>query len=319
MPEISIVIPTRDRSQWLPRTLLSAMGQQRVESELVIVDDASRSPVEPHVLPPARVIRHDAPLGPAAARNSGLTEARGEWIAFLDDDDLWAPTRLRTLLDAALRTGASLAISGGLYIDAEGRVVLVKDPPADQVDLQTAVLAANLPFCSSNLVVHKELLEEVGGFDETLPHLADWDLAVRLTSAGTAVVAQGPLLACTLHGGNMQLDEAALAAELERFAKRHEPARRAMTVELDTLGWLRWRILAQRRGGSRLAAARAYARLGWKGRDAGSLARGLAIAILGPRAADAFARRGPHRHPEPPGWLPRATAPPPSEIAAVWR
>src|SRR5512144_711038 len=98
VPEVTVIIPTRDRPRWLPRTLVSALAQRGIEAETIIVDDGSSTPVAERLTPAAlsrvRVVRHPRPLGVAEARNRGIAEARTNWVAFLDDDDIWAPTKL---------------------------------------------------------------------------------------------------------------------------------------------------------------------------------------------------------------------------------
>ena len=96
--DVSIVIPTRNRSGLLRTTIRSALRQQHVEFELIVVDEGSTDETT-QVLAQVRharlrVIRHQTPLGLSAARNHGAEEARGTWVAFLDDDNLWAPDKL---------------------------------------------------------------------------------------------------------------------------------------------------------------------------------------------------------------------------------
>src|SRR5215213_295324 len=104
-PDATIIIPTRDRPDWLPRTLLSALEQQGTEAEIIVVDDGSTTPVSERLTREAqsrlRVLRNPSSLGVARARNRGIDEARGEWIAFLDDDDVWAPNKLSEDLASA--------------------------------------------------------------------------------------------------------------------------------------------------------------------------------------------------------------------------
>ena len=123
-PEVTTIIPTRDREDWLPRTLVSALGQKDVEAEVIVVDDGSRTPVTTLLGPEGRqrvrVIRHDVPKGPASARNTGIAEARGRWVALLDDDDLWAPAKLRRKLDVAEETGADFVFCGVVMADRNG-------------------------------------------------------------------------------------------------------------------------------------------------------------------------------------------------------
>jgi glycosyltransferase involved in cell wall biosynthesis len=105
--DVTVVIPTRDRLASLLATLAGVWRQSDVQLEVVIVDDGSRPEVaaeyEGLCSDRVRVLRNAESRGPGAARNAGIAIARGQWVAFLDDDDLWAPSKLRRQLDAAER------------------------------------------------------------------------------------------------------------------------------------------------------------------------------------------------------------------------
>ena len=92
--DVSVVVPTRNRSALLPVTLRSVLAQRDVDVEVIVVDGASTddTPAVLAALADARlrVVWQDAPDGAASARNRGAAEARGEWLAFVDDDDLWS-------------------------------------------------------------------------------------------------------------------------------------------------------------------------------------------------------------------------------------
>ena len=106
--EVTVVIPTRDRGHLLPRSLRSALAQRDVTLEVVVVDDGSVPPAAHNKVVArvcatdarVRVLRHMTPKGVSAARNSGIEAATGRWIAFLDDDDIWAPQKLASQLAA---------------------------------------------------------------------------------------------------------------------------------------------------------------------------------------------------------------------------
>src|SRR5215218_11160313 len=100
---VSVVIPTRNRWHLLPRALGSALRQEALNVEVVVVDDGSdpgASSIPQLDDERVKLIRHEKQKGVAAARNSGIRVASAKWVAFLDDDDLWAPHRLRLILDA---------------------------------------------------------------------------------------------------------------------------------------------------------------------------------------------------------------------------
>src|SRR5688572_6566741 len=129
--DVSVVVPTRNRSTLLMRTLRSVLRQQDVEFEVIVVDEASTDDT-PAMLaalddPRVRVIRHEVPLWLAAARNRGAAEARGEWLAFVDDDDLWAPDKLVRQVHAAQDAGREWVYTGAVNFD--GCRIVSSQPP----------------------------------------------------------------------------------------------------------------------------------------------------------------------------------------------
>ena len=303
-PEVSIVIPTRDRPDVVQRAIASALSQEGVSVEVIVVDDGSRHRLPEPRPEQVRVLRHEKSRGVAAARNTGVAEARGEWVAFLDDDDLWAPAKLRRQLAAARSGGADFAYSAGMAIDESGRPLRAHAAPAADGTLHRRLLAANvIPYPSSNVVARTGFIRELGGFDGAYQHLADWDLNVRMSDAGRAAAVQEIHVAYTLHGGNMARNENVIAAELERFAAAHAAARARAGVEIDRAAWLRWRFFVLRAVGDRRGAARAA----WALRDPRLIARGGALVLGGERllAPLSTVRRTQQRRrePPPPAWL----------------
>jgi glycosyltransferase involved in cell wall biosynthesis len=326
--DASVVIPTRDRPDWLPRALLSALSQRGASAEVIVVDDGSERPVLERLTAEGRkrirVIRHEAPRGIAAARNSGIEAASGTWVAFLDDDDLWAPTKLDRLLGLAQESDADLAFSGGVFIDGAGQVLGALEPgPFEQAaDLHRALLAANvIPFSCSNVIARTEAARAISGFDDRFVHLADWDFLIRLSEAGGATATPEPLVAYTLHSGNLHLEEAMVPEDLALLESKHQSRRTELGVSIDRSFLLEWRANASARAGDHRRAALAYAQLGWRRRRPGQIARAAAIGIGGSWAV-ALGRRvrpgGEHAGIRPP-WLDEAVNPPPGAIGAVWR
>ncbi len=93
-PRFSVIIPTHGRPRWLSEALGSVFAQTDQDFELIVVDDASPEPVAVPSDPKLRLVRRDENGGAAAARNTGVANARGRYLAFLDDDDLYTPERL---------------------------------------------------------------------------------------------------------------------------------------------------------------------------------------------------------------------------------
>jgi glycosyltransferase involved in cell wall biosynthesis len=287
-PEVTVVIPTRSRWDLLSTAALpSALGQEAVDAEVVVVDDGSTDATAEGVAALAdervRVVRHEQPRGVARARNAGIEAARGEWIALLDDDDLWAPHKLRVQLDAAAAADASF-VYGGAAALAEDRSWLYSLAPPDPDVLASTLLARNVLWGGcSNVIVRSDAVRRLGGFDERLFQLTDWDLWIRLSQFCRAAACQEVVVACIEHRRSMLLTtDDDIFAEFEYVEGKHRDAREAAGVRLDRRTFTRWVALGHRRAGRRFRASRLYLAGAVRNRDPGNLARALA-APLGER------------------------------------
>jgi glycosyltransferase involved in cell wall biosynthesis len=284
-PEVTVIIPTRSRWSFLSRTLRSALGQEGVDLEVIVVDDGSRDETPMRLAeiadPRLSVIRRDRSGGVAAARNTALSTARGAWLAPLDDDDLWAPGKLRAQLEAAAREGGSFAYCRSVLIDQHGAAMGPDDPPPDPTDLPRALLVRNcIPGGASNLIASTDLVRELGGFDEGA-RFDDWDLYIRLAAAGRGARCEETLVAYRRHPGNRILaDLGDLTADLEYLARKHRRLSLEHGVEFDRLSFSRTLAWAHRRAGRRREAARMYLRDAWRYRSPGNLVR-AAASLLG--------------------------------------
>src|SRR5881397_1285072 len=122
MEAVTVVIPTRNRSDLLRQTLTSVLRQRDVDLRVIVVDDASTDDVAGVVAGwgdgRVRVLRNDAATGVSAARNRGLSETTTEWVGFCDDDDLWSPDKLGRQLAAARSPRRDWAYTGCVYVNA---------------------------------------------------------------------------------------------------------------------------------------------------------------------------------------------------------
>jgi glycosyltransferase involved in cell wall biosynthesis len=153
-----------------------------------------------------RTVRHETPRGVSTARNRGAAEARGDWVAFTDDDDLWAPDKLARQLHAAQAAGRDWSYTGSVNI-GEGFGVVYGRPPPPPEEVVAALPHYNaIPGGGSNVVVRREALRRAGPFDTRLRNTEDWELWIRLAKAGPPAWACSPLLAYRVHGSNSSLD-----------------------------------------------------------------------------------------------------------------
>ena len=262
---VTVVIPTKDRWDLLQHTLASVLDQEAVDLRVVVVDDGSATRPGTDVgrlLGDERVtlVRHERSRGVAAARNAGLALAETPWVAFTDDDDVWAPDKLREQLAALARQpGARWSCVGVVEVDAAMRPI-AWEPPVATGDVADRLLAANVvPGGGSGVVVATATIRAVGGFDEALRNLADYELYIRLGLAAPLAAVTRPLLAYRIHrsGLSRQLDD--VDDEYAYVLAKHEAARRTRGV--DPIAHVHfWAADRLERSGRRWGAARAYVR-----------------------------------------------------------
>ncbi len=255
---------------------------------MIVVDDGSSDETPARLAqlaaqePRLRVLRHEESRGVSRARNAGIGVARGEWIAFLDDDDLWSPRKLRAQVDAAAAVGAGFAYGAAAWLDEQRRFLRVPRPPRPE-GLATALLRWNVIWAGcSNVIARAALVRRLGGFDERLFQLADWDLWIRLALADRAAACDDVVVGYVMQSESMLLtDRRAVFPEFDYLVAKHGDAARAHGVAFDAARFSRWVALGHLRAGRRRRAAATYARGALRHRDPLSLAR-AAGALLGP-------------------------------------
>lgn len=298
-PDVTAVLPTRDRGRFFADALRCALGQEDVQLEVIVVDEGSTDGtpalLEEQSDPRLRVLRNDRPCGVAAARNQAVREARGTWIAFLDDDDLWAPQWLRTALDAAQGSEPTLVYGGQIVIDEARRVTGVQLPPVPE-SVPASLRRYNALGGPSAIVVHRDAIAAAGAFDERLSALADWEAWMRLTALRRPVAVPELLVGYTSYSDNMhRRDPFGVLAEFHRFCAivREQHGAASVPPEPPILRWL------ARDMPDRWTAARLYARAARKHGPV-DLARALRALVAAPSP--------PPPELAPPGWLAEFTA-----------
>ena len=252
--DASVVIPTRNRSRLLGETLASVLAQRDVDLEVIVVDDASIDPVEATLRPAdprVRVLRHAAASGPNAARNTGAAAAAGRWIAFVDDDDLWAPEKLSAQIEAAGADGRRWVYAGSVNVDAGLRVIHGMPPPDPETVAATLPRFNSIPASASNVVIDGETFRRLGGFDERLRACEEWELWLRLLADGLPAWVRRPMVAYRMHRTNAILDVAALEDGARQLERIHG-------TSIDRGRFHRWAAQLCVRGGDRRGALRQY-------------------------------------------------------------
>jgi glycosyltransferase involved in cell wall biosynthesis len=230
MAQISVVIPTFNRAELLTGAIRSVLNQTFQDFEVLIVDDGS-SDTTPDVVKSfddnrIHYIRHTARRGGAAARNTGIARAGGEYVAFLDDDDEWFPHKLASQMAVMRRSEPEVAaIYSGYFIveRATGRVCGRMTPKA-KGDLSAELLANNPIGGTSCMLVKKDCLEKVGCFDESLPSFQDRDLWIRLSREFRFDYVEEPLLNYYVHPKKVWTNFDALLQGLEIMLAKYGTA-----------------------------------------------------------------------------------------------
>ncbi len=186
MPHVSVVIPTHNRRTLVTEAVASVLAQTHRELELVVVDDGSSDETAGHLRREVRDERlkvlTQENRGVSAARNRGVRETSGEWVGFLDSDDLWLPLKLQRQLEELADHPEIPAVYTEEVWYRDGRWA---NPRKVHEKHSGRIFRHCLPLCiisPSSVLLRRSVFEELGGFDETLPVCEDYDLWLRLTA-----------------------------------------------------------------------------------------------------------------------------------------
>lgn len=204
-PQVSVVMPTRNRAAFLHRAIRSVLEQTETRLELIVVDDASSDETQEIVAqyartdPRVRGVRNAIAAGGGGARNIGIYSSGSKWVAFIDDDDEWLPEKLERQLALLANNPSAVACSCGFeqhFPSGKVRTIHLQDRPTLQDLLGGSVLGgASMCLCS------REVLEGIGGYDTSLRSGQDWDLWTRLREQGEIVVCREVLVRYQAHDG----------------------------------------------------------------------------------------------------------------------
>jgi len=310
-PQVSVVIPSRDRWQRLQRTLLGVLEQRGVEVEVVVVDDGdtdqTRHGVEALGDPRVTIVP-TRKRGVSNARNLGIERAQGDWIAFLDDDDLWSPDKLHRQCEVAMDAGAVFAYTAAVPVDDRLRVLpgsLPTPPPAEDVRARL-ILSNAVPAGCSNVVGRAEVVKSVPGFDPRFAQVADWDMWLQLAGEGPAVALDEVHVAYVQHPQSMLFTEQRDPfVEFELLREKHAQLAASLGTAFSPPHYARWVATRFRRTGEREAAVRMLLRssLGLRRANLANLARALALLAGGERALGRGRRLLSREAPVRPAWL----------------
>ena len=182
MPKVTVVLPAYNEARALTKAVASVLGQTRGDLELFLIDDGSSEELGPALSrasadPRLRIFRHEENQGAAAARNTGIKHSTGDYIAFLDSDDTWHPSKLERQLEWMIAKELPVSCTGfqirtPFHPDGECR------HPQPKIELRDLLWGCGVSP-GSTMLATREVLETIGPFDEALRRLEDWDWLLR--------------------------------------------------------------------------------------------------------------------------------------------
>lgn len=224
MPKISVVIPTYNRADVLAEALASVWEQSRRPDEVIVIDDASSDDIAAVValFPSTRLIRLDKNAGAGNARNVGVAASSGDFVAFLDSDDHWLPTKLKTQESYLARhSDLDLICTGVSVTERSGRIESHSfefERPAVEWTFREF---QNYQFSPTTWLIRKSVFTAVGGFDASLPNAEDLDLLARLQPVAKIACLPGLLVLKINRADSLDANLAKLQQSYAVLFERH--------------------------------------------------------------------------------------------------
>jgi glycosyltransferase involved in cell wall biosynthesis len=232
VPAISVCIAVRDRPGLLVKSIRSVLAGTFGDFEVIVVDDGSATPVRDALVeaglladPRVRLVRQE-PSGISAARNTALRVARGRFVTVLDSDDELTDEGLARIEEFLARTGARWVYTDyEEWIGDSRRIIRLPAYRSPRRMLWSVLVRPRLPFKHSGMSIDRELLLELGGYDERMPIKVDVELVLRALSNGVHLQRLAhPVVRFRRHGGNISRRRlAGLAAWFKMINKYSRP------------------------------------------------------------------------------------------------
>ena len=226
-PEISVVITTCNRREKLRRAINSVLAQTFTPFEIIVVDNASTDKtfemIKDIQADRLQYIRHQQNQGGPAARNSGIRAAKAKFIAFLDDDDEWMPSKLEKQYQKMQQSPSAVGLvyAGAEIFDELGQKVTLVNKPQYKGNVYQRLLLGTILSSVSSVLVCKECFDRVGMFDETLTSCQDWDMWLRIAGQYEFQYVDEVLTRINMHGFQISTNYAALIPGRTRMIEKH--------------------------------------------------------------------------------------------------
>ena len=226
-PTVSVIIPTYNRAHLIARAILSVLNQTFQDFELIIVDDSSTDNTEEVVNnfndKKIRYIQHKVNKGGAAARNTGIKAAKGEFIAFQDSDDEWLPEKLEKQMKVFKTSSAKVGVvyTGFWRIESSKKIYIPFTWVTEKEgDIHDEILKGNF-VTTQSAVVRRECFNKAGTFEERLPRFQDWELFIRISKYYCFKCIDEPLVISYYQTNSISADENAHIRAFELILDKH--------------------------------------------------------------------------------------------------
>ena len=244
MPIISVIIPAYNAERTIKETIQSVLNQSFQDLELLIINDGSQDStldvVESIQDPRIRVFCYPN-AGSSASRNRGIALAKGEYVSFIDADDLWTADKLEAQYKALQENPqAAVAYSWTDHIDESGQFLRSGPQQSFNGDVYARLLLEDFIGNGSNPLIRAQAFAEVGNFDESLAHSEDWDLWLRLAARYHFVAVSSPQILYRMRVSSKSFN----IKEMEESSL--QVIERAVTATPETIGHLKQASLGNR-------------------------------------------------------------------------
>ncbi len=244
MPKISVIIPVYNAEETIKDTIESVLSQTYSQFEIIVINDGSQDKtleIVSRILDPRLKVLSYPNAGVSVSRNRGISQAAGDYVSFLDADDLWTPDKLETQLKALqANPQAAVAYSWTDWIDESGQFLRSGGHITVNGDVYAKLLLRDFVESGSNPLIRRQALTEVGGFDESLNLAADWDMWLRLAARYEFVAVPSSQILYRVSPNSMSSNVWKMEAESLQIIER------AFAVAPESLQHLKREVLGSR-------------------------------------------------------------------------
>jgi glycosyltransferase involved in cell wall biosynthesis len=227
MSTVSVIIPTYNRARFLKTAVESVLHQTFQDFDISIVDDGSTDKTRQTVFAfndkRIRYFRHPFNKGNAAARNTGIQNSTGKYVAFLDDDDEWLPDKLKQQVKLLNTTPENVGAvyTGFVTIDKRSSKTLSETSPSKRGSIFDDLLSANCVGTTSTVVLRRKCFQTVGLFDEELVAWVDYDMWLRVAKEFDFECLPSPQVKYYTHSGNITANYGAKIQGIKKMQQKH--------------------------------------------------------------------------------------------------